>query len=137
MKTASTASVHDISAVQTIVEMDRRRTDRRSLKVDDGPRPVINKPSRKANRRRHIDPTTCERDYRQDEIDFMRAMDDYKRVAGRQFPTCSEVLEVVRSMGYLRLNDEQIEMLGDTLVETSESYESETDHDDFDEDDKE
>ena len=32
----------------------------------------------------------------------MRAMDDYKRQAGRQFPTWSEVLEVVKSMGYKR-----------------------------------
>lgn len=67
----------------------------------------------KKSRRRHIDPTTCERDYRQDEIDFMRAMDDYKRTSGRMFPTCSEVLEVVRSLGYVRLSDAQREWIGD------------------------
>ncbi|MEM9701462.1 MAG: hypothetical protein AAF907_03345, partial [Planctomycetota bacterium] len=49
-------------------------------------------------------PTTCERDYSADEVDFMRAMDDYKRLAGRQFPTWSEVLEVVRAIGYERVN---------------------------------
>src|SRR5436305_940233 len=59
-------------------------------------------PRRKVERRRQIDPTTCERDYTNDEIEFMRAMDEYKRKAGRQFPTWSEVLEVVRSMGYKR-----------------------------------
>ena len=58
---------------------------------------------RKVERRRQIDPTTCERDYNQDEIDFMRAMDDYKRRSGRQFPTWSEVLEVVRSLGYRKI----------------------------------
>lgn len=57
-------------------------------------------PRRKAERRRQIDPTTCERDYSDDEILFMRAMDDYKRRSGRQFPTWSEVLEVIRSLGY-------------------------------------
>src|SRR5262245_55152535 len=57
---------------------------------------------RKVERRRQIDPTTCERDYTADEIEFMRAMDEYKRRAGRQFPTWSEVLEVVRSLGYKR-----------------------------------
>jgi len=57
---------------------------------------------RKVERRRHIDPTTCERDYTDDEIEFMRAMDAYKRASGRQFPTWSEVLEVVRSLGYTR-----------------------------------
>ncbi len=34
----------------------------------------------------------------------MNALDDYKRSSGRMFPTCSEVLEVVRSLGYVRLS---------------------------------
>lgn len=54
----------------------------------------------KVNRRRQIDPTTCERDYSIDEVEFMNAMDDYKRRSGRMFPTCSEVLEVIKSLGY-------------------------------------
>jgi hypothetical protein len=54
----------------------------------------------KVSRRRQIDPTTCERDYSQDELEFMNALDLYKRVNGRMFPTCSEVLEVIRSLGY-------------------------------------
>ncbi len=54
----------------------------------------------KVNRRRQIDPTTCERDYTSEEIEFMSAMDDYKRTSGRMFPTCSEVLEVIRKLGY-------------------------------------
>lgn len=54
----------------------------------------------KPERRGKIDPTTCERDYTEDEVEFMRAMDDYKRKSGRMFPTWSEVLEVVRSLGY-------------------------------------
>jgi hypothetical protein len=58
---------------------------------------------KKVNRRRQIDPTTCERDYTGDEIEFMNALDDYKRKSGRMFPTCSEVLEVVRSLGYVKL----------------------------------
>ena len=54
-------------------------------------------------RRRMIDPTTCERDYGADEVEFMQALDRYKRTSGRMFPTCSEVLEVVRSLGYARV----------------------------------
>lgn len=54
----------------------------------------------KVARRRQIDPTTCERDYTADEIEFMNAMDEYKRLSGRMFPTCSEVLEVIRKLGY-------------------------------------
>lgn len=56
----------------------------------------------KVERRRQIDPTTCERDYSADEVEFMKAMDDYKRRSGRMFPTWSEVLEVVRGLGYTR-----------------------------------
>ena len=58
---------------------------------------------RKVERRRQIDPTTCERDYSDEEIDFMGAMDVYKRRSGRQFPTWSEVLEVLRAMGYRKV----------------------------------
>jgi hypothetical protein len=58
---------------------------------------------RKVPRRRQIDPTTCERDYTTDEIEFMHALDAYKRANGRMFPTCSEILEVIRDMGYVRL----------------------------------
>lgn len=58
----------------------------------------------KVQRRRQIDPTTCERDYSDDEIAFMQAMDEYKRKNGRMFPTCSEILEVVRSIGYAKVS---------------------------------
>jgi len=56
----------------------------------------------RAARRRMIDPTTCERDYGADELEFMQALERYKRTSGRLFPTCSEVLEVVRALGYVR-----------------------------------
>ena len=58
---------------------------------------------RKVERRRQIDPTTCERDYSIDEVEFMRAMDEYKRKSGRMFPTWSEVLEVIASLGYRKV----------------------------------
>lgn len=58
----------------------------------------------KVNRRRQIDPTTCERDYTDEEIEFMHALDRYKRASGRMFPTCSEILEVVKAMGYAKIN---------------------------------
>ena len=55
---------------------------------------------RTSERRRQIDPTTCERDYDDDEITFMKAMDQYKRDNRRPFPTWSEVLEVLKALGY-------------------------------------
>jgi hypothetical protein len=54
-------------------------------------------------RRRQVDPTTCERDYNDDEIAFMKAMDQYKRANRRPFPTWSEVLEVLYSLGYRKV----------------------------------
>lgn len=59
----------------------------------------------KIARRRQIDPTTCERDYSGEELEFMRALDDYKRRSGRMFPTCSEILEVIRGLGYVRMGN--------------------------------
>jgi hypothetical protein len=56
--------------------------------------------ARAASVRRRIDPTTCERDYSQDEIEFMKAMQEYKERSGRMFPTCGEVLEVLQKLGY-------------------------------------
>lgn len=53
-----------------------------------------------SGRRRFVDPTTCERDYSPEQIEFIKAMQEYKLNSGRMFPTWSEVLEVVRGLGY-------------------------------------
>jgi hypothetical protein len=53
-----------------------------------------------SGRRRFVDPATCERDYSVAEMEFLGAMQEYKRSSGRMFPTWSEVLEVVRTLGY-------------------------------------
>ncbi len=95
---------------EDVVTLDRRRDDRRTADVDAVEMGAT--PRRRKQRRRHIDPTTCERDYNDQEIEFMRAMDDYKHASGRMFPTCSEVLEVIRNLGYVQLDDDQIEELG-------------------------
>ena len=38
----------------------------------------------------------------EDDIEFQAAMEQYKRRSGRQFPTWSEILEVLRSIGYAK-----------------------------------
>jgi hypothetical protein len=60
----------------------------------------------KSGRRRFVDPTTSERDYTTAEVEFMLAMKEYKDQSGRMFPTWSEVLEVLRSLGYEKVSDE-------------------------------
>ncbi len=82
-------------------ETGKRKSDRREPKT--APEANANKPAverRKVKRRRQIDPTTCEREYSELEIEFMHAMDEYKRASGRMFPTCSEILEVLSDLGY-------------------------------------
>jgi hypothetical protein len=56
-----------------------------------------------SGRRRFVDPTTCEREYSDAEMEFMMAMNDYKHRSGRMFPTWSEVLEVLRALGYEKI----------------------------------
>ena len=86
--------------------IDKRATERRAAserRHAEAPVPVERRTierREKVNRRRQIDPTTCERDYTDAEVEFMHALDQYKRSSGRMFPTCSEVLEVLRGLGY-------------------------------------
>lgn len=94
---------------KALVTVDRRKSkerrgsdDRRkkSEPVSEERRQVARR--EKVARRRQIDPTTCERDYSDDEVEFMNALDLYKRKSGRMFPTCSEILEVIRGLGYAK-----------------------------------
>lgn len=62
-----------------------------------------------SGRRRFVDPATCERDYSAAEMEFMQAMQHYKFTSGRMFPTWSEVLEVLRSIGYEKMQDMECE----------------------------
>jgi hypothetical protein len=88
------------------VTMDRR-TDRQDRRKEG--KPVVQERRAKVQRRRQIDPTTCEREYSDDEIQFMHALDAYKRTSGRMFPTCSEILEVIRDLGYVRATNAPVE----------------------------
>jgi hypothetical protein len=90
------------------IVMDQRgedRRDRTDRRKNDVPVAVDQRKveRRKTPRRRQIDPTTCERDYTNEEIEFMHALDEYKRTSGRMFPTCSEILEVLKNLGYQRV----------------------------------
>ena len=57
-----------------------------------------------SGRRRFVDPTTSEREYTDAELEFMLAMNEYKRSSGRMFPTWSEVLEVLQRLGYQKVS---------------------------------
>lgn len=110
-------------AGEQIVALERRQGGRRIVEASElQVRAVIaeEKKRNKTQRRRQIDPTTCERDYSGDEVEFMQAMDAYKRKNGRMFPTCSEVLEVIRDLGYVRqLNNAAPQVSSETAIETA------------------
>jgi hypothetical protein len=99
---ATRPTEEDVTAGEREVTIDRRRAESQQPPIGGGAAPPLER-RKKVNRRRQIDPTTCERDYTDQEVEFMNAIDEYKRKSGRMFPTCSEVLEVVRSLGYVKM----------------------------------
>ena len=113
---------------KTEVLLDRRassdRRDQEDRRTADSPVAEERRqaPRRKVPRRRQIDPTTCERDYTDQEIEFMQAMDAYKRASGRMFPTCSEILEVLRDLGY-----QQVGKPGETAEPAATETDAEAD----------
>jgi hypothetical protein len=109
-KTAATKKTPTKSkkkAADTPVEVLNETGNRKTAERRKAAEPVATK-RRKTVRRRQIDPTTCERDYTDQEIQFMHAMDEYKQLSGRMFPTCSEILEVLKKIGYRQIADAQV-----------------------------
>jgi hypothetical protein len=109
-------------AGEELVTMDRRRPAIREEQTEAPAAPLERRA--KVQRRRQIDPTTCERDYSVEEVEFMNAMDDYKRKNGRMFPTCSEVLEVIRSLGYVQISPAGRAMLSDAEINETPGMET-------------
>ena len=94
----------------------RQHADRRKRSIPVAVERRTGKDRRnQGERRRQVDPTTCEKDYSDEEIIFMKAMDQYKRANRRPFPTWSEVLEVLRSLGY-RKTEEATALPGHPVV---------------------
>lgn len=123
--TTRSSSRKGTKAGEELVTIDRRREEASTPAA-----PALERRA-KVQRRRQIDPTTCERDYSIDEVEFMNAMDEYKRKNGRMFPTCSEVLEVIRGLGYVRLSPAgramlaaEGEVLGDGAMSQEEEFEA-------------
>lgn len=61
-----------------------------------------------SGRRRLVDPTTCDREYTSNELEFMQAIQEYKKKSGRMFPTWSEVLEVLQGLGYRKADNSTV-----------------------------
>jgi hypothetical protein len=87
---------HEVDAVDPVLDQSSAWTNRRA--TEQATRAANAR--QQSGRRRFVDPTTSEREYTQAEMEFMLAMNEYKHTSGRMFPTWSEVLEVLRSLGY-------------------------------------
>jgi hypothetical protein len=85
---------------------DRRDTSPRGA-GGTTPRPDASpaRPQRRAQkeRRKRIDPTTFEKQYTDEELEFMNAMQRFKERTGKQFPTHGEVIKVAASLGYRKV----------------------------------
>lgn len=95
------------STPEDAIPHDRRAGDERRERADGSPSAKSTDPGRipaerraKKERRRRIDPTTFEKQYSDDEIEFMNAMQCFKMQSGRAFPTYGEVLKVAQTLGY-------------------------------------
>jgi hypothetical protein len=87
---------------------ERRDGHERRLRGDApqpnaGPRKTAGPERReKKERRRRIDPTTFEKQYSDDEMEFMNAMQRFKELSGKTFPSYGDVLKVAIMLGYRR-----------------------------------
>jgi hypothetical protein len=100
-KSSESVKPSDVLTIDRRMNQDRRSNgEGRTQSLPPAAEHRVLERRAKVSRRRQIDPTTCERDYTPEEVEFMGAMDTYKRRNGRMFPTCSEVLEVIKALGY-------------------------------------
>jgi hypothetical protein len=70
---------------------------------------------RKKERRRRIDPTTFEKQYTKDEMEFMNAMQRFKVQSGKSFPSFEEVLKVAFDLGYRKVDSPEVDASGTAL----------------------
>jgi hypothetical protein len=99
---------------------DRREGRERRHRGDAGepkpttPRSEIPERRQKKERRRRIDPTTFEKQYSDEEMEFMNAMQRFKELTGKAFPSHGDVLKVAIMLGYRRATFEfDLPMVGD------------------------
>lgn len=107
-KTKSKSEEFDFSAYPADTVFHERRTGR-ERRHDEAPKalPEVEEKPRerraKKERRKRIDPTTFEKQYTEEELEFMTAMQKFKESSHKQFPSYGEVLKVAVRLGYRRV----------------------------------
>lgn len=75
--------------------LDRRKTDK--------PHPGLERRRGPGRRRSDTRRSAEEGEMTEEQFEFVRAVDEYKRVNGRPFPTWTEVLDVIKALGYRKV----------------------------------
>lgn len=100
----------DFAAYPPNTAFHERRMGGGGLGEPTGERPE-SPPARK-ERRRRIDPTTFEKQYTDDEMEFMNAMQSFKQRSGKSFPSYGEVIKVAMTLGYRKVVESSSEEEG-------------------------
>ena len=101
---------------QKNLEERREPSERRASVVD---RRLGLDRRRGPGRRRSDDRKSAEDGNMSDEqFEFLMAIDEYKRVNNRPFPTWTEVLEVIKALGYRRVAEPSFETPPNTEIQT-------------------
>ncbi len=83
---------------------DRRAADRRTVAAVDR-RLGLDRRRGPGRRRGEIRKEAEEGEMSGDLLEFVMAIDEYKRINDRQFPTWSEIFEIIHYLGYRRVAD--------------------------------
>jgi hypothetical protein len=110
---AAQSSHHDVtqSASQPAGSVERRRAGRRESDGAESPEgiAVVDRRSgldrrRGPGRRRSEDRRTAEEgEMNDDQLEFIMAINEYKKVNRRPFPTWTEILDVAKALGYRKV----------------------------------
>jgi hypothetical protein len=100
----------DVSQPQT--EASKPRSDRRQTVIDQRIDPDTGLERRRGPGRRRSDfmKSAEEGEMSQEQFLFIKAIDAYKRVNDRPYPSWTEVLEVIRKLGYRKTCESQIQL---------------------------
>ena len=106
-ETEPTAPVFDVTAYpkDTLFHERRQRGDRRQPDTDGGVIGPVGCRREKQHRRKRVDPTTFEKQYTVEEIEFMNAIQQYKMQTGKAFPTHGDTLRIAIRLGYRKVRE--------------------------------
>jgi hypothetical protein len=118
-ETEPTAPVFDPAAYSedTLIHDRRNGRDRRQAGASGEAIEPIAHRREKQNRRRRIDPTTFEKQYTDDEVEFMNAIQRFKMQSGKAFPTHGDSLRIALGLGYRKVHKDVDHHVGPQTLE--------------------